>query len=374
MGATRHVSFTVLEGFAGVASSTIVVMTRPAAQRCGISFAIGKEYVVYADRQEGGALTTSRCSGTREVEDAAADLAYARAVKQGHAPSGFIGGTVSVSARTLTGKSVGTVALPPAIAVTVSHDDATDTTVTERGEFRVASRGAGTYRVSVSVPEQFYSEAPEATVTLRDTRSCANVGVALHDNGHVTGRVVDSAGRPVAGLTMDLGTTGSGPGRRTVTDRDGRYTLTRIPSGRFLLSVPGDSLRVFFPGVTTMAAARRVAVGSGERVNLDDFRIPAHEHYTPVSGTVFDADGAPAEGARVYLKGAGEHEQIISEPVAVDFMGRFVIAARAGMDYWLFAERPRLAGRSSRADSTDQVRLTVTTGMKPLRLTLARRY
>ena len=288
--------------------------------------------------------------------------------------SGFISGTVSVFARTLTGKYVGTSSFPPAITVTVSHDDATDTTVTERGAFRVASRGAGTYRVSVSVPEQFYSEAPETTVTLRDTRSCAHVGVALHDNGHVTGRVVDSAGRPVAGLTMDLGTTGSGQGRRTVTDRGGRYALTRIPTGRFLLSVPGGSSRIFFPGVDTMAAARRVSVGAGERVNLADFKIPAHEKYIAVSGAVFDADGAPAEGARVYLKGAGEHEQIISEPVTVDFMGRFVIAARAGMDYWLFAERSRLAGRSARADSTDQVRLTVIDGMKPLRLTLARRY
>ena len=89
VGATRHVSFTVLEGFVGVTSSTMMVTTGPVAQRCGISFAIGKEYVVYADRPEGGALTTSRCSGTREVEDAAADLAYAREVKQGNAPVGL---------------------------------------------------------------------------------------------------------------------------------------------------------------------------------------------------------------------------------------------------------------------------------------------
>ena len=89
---------------------------------------------------------------------------------------------------------------------------------------------------------------------------------------------------------------------------------------------------------------------------------------------MFDADGTPAEGARVYLKGVGEDDRIVSEPVAADFMGRFVIAARAGTDYRLFAERARPGGRSSRVDSTDQMRLIAVDGLKPVRLTLARRY
>jgi protocatechuate 3,4-dioxygenase beta subunit len=288
----------------------------------------------------------------------------------------------------------------PEITVTVTRDGMADTAVTDRaGDFRMESRGPGTYRVSVEVPERFYSEDPLTMVTLRDPRNCAEVAAVLHDNGHVAGRVVDAAGRPVAGLTIELGpvtrSQGSpspsfgearrglgGGGRRTVTDRDGRYALARIPPGRFVLSVPAGSaratggrpLRVFHPGVESVAAATRVAVAAGERVGLADFRIPAQQTYVAVSGMVFDADGTPAEGARVYLKGVGEDDPIVSEPVPVDFMGRFVIAARAGSEYRLFAERARAGGRSSRVDSTDEMPLTAVDGLKPVRLTLERRY
>ena len=222
------------------------------------------------------------------------------------------------------------------------------------GDFRVESRGPGTYRVSVNVPERFYSDDPATTVTLRDPRSCAAVAATLHDNGQVAGRVVDAAGRPVAGLTMEFGPSGKGPGTRIVTGRDGRYALARVPPGRFVLSVPagpspasgGRTARLFYPGVEALTASSRIAVAPGARTNLADFRIPAHHQYVAVSGVVFDADGTPAEGARVFLKGVGEEDRIVSEPVAADFMGGFVIAARAGTEYRLFAERSRpAAGR-----------------------------
>ena len=38
-------------------------------------------------------------------------------------------------------------------------------------------------------------------------------------------------------------------------------------------------------------------------------------------------------------------------------MGRFLIAARAGVGYGLFAERARPGGKSRRVDSTDEMRL-----------------
>jgi hypothetical protein len=421
-GITRTVSFTVLEGIRGVASSTIDVTTGPAGQRCSLSFKIGHEYVVYADRPDGtggatsGGLTTSGCSRTRDVEDAAADLEYAHELKEGSkegsregstegnrngsAPAGHISGRVLLSPRDLAGTSTGVPRPVPHITVTVTRDGVADTAVTDRaGDVRVESRGPGTYRVSVDVPERFYSDDPVTMVTLRDPRSCAEVAAMLHDNGYVAGRVVDAAGRPVAGLTIELGAANSGQaspshsfgearrslgggGRRTVTDRDGRYALARIPHGRFLLSVPagpsrapgGRPVRIFYPGVGTLAAAMRVALAAGERVGLADFRIPAHQKFVAVSGVVFDADGTPAEGARVYLKGVGEDDRIVSEPVAVDFMGRFVIAALDRTDYRLFAERPRPGGRSSRVDSTDQIPLTAVEGLKLVRLTLERRY
>jgi Carboxypeptidase regulatory-like domain len=394
VGTTRRVTFTVLDAFRGVTASTLEVSTEPAGQRCSLSFRIGHEYIVYAARSEGGELTTSRCLRTRDVEDAGADLAYARDVKQGNAAAGQITGRVMVLPRDLTGRATGPPLPLPDIEVTVARDGVSESIATDRtGDFRVDSRGPGTYRVGVTVPERFYSDAPSALVTLGDQRSCAHVIQTLYDNGQITGRVIDASGRPVAGLTVEFDTASSvstapdswkrrAGGRRTVTDRGGRYTLGRIPAGRFVLSLPpaparatsGGLLRVFHPGVELASAATRLTLAAGERRDLADFRIPAGQKYVAVSGVVFDAGGALAEGARVFLKGMGEGDRIVSEPVAADFMGRFVIAAREGFEYSIFAERAREVGRPSNVDSSDEVKLTAVEGLKPVRLALQRRY
>ena len=384
----------MLDGLRGVTASALEVSTEPTGQRCSLPFKVGHEYIVYAVRSEGRALTTSRCLRTRDVEDAGADLAYARDVKQGSAGAGQISGRVVVVPRDLTGNAAGPPMPLADIAVIVARDGVAESMVTDlAGDFRLESRGPGTYRVSVTVPERFYADAPSSLVTLGDQRSCAHVVQTLHDNGQVTGRVIDASGRPIAGLTIELDTASSlsmtpdswrrrGGGRRTVTDRGGRYTLGRIPAGRFVLSLPpaparatsGGVLRVFYPGAELPSAASRVTLAAGERRDLADFRIPAGQKYVAVSGVVFDAGGATAEGARVFLKGVGEGDRIVSEPVVADFMGRFVIAAREGFEYRIFAERAREAGRTSSVDSADEVTLTAVEGLKPVRLTLERRY
>ena len=178
VGTTRQVTFTVLDGLRGVTASTLEVSTEPAGQRCSLSFRVGHEYIVYAARSEGGTLTTSRCLRTRDVEDAGADLAYARDVKQGSAAAGQITGRVLVAPRDLTGKSTGAPMPLPEIAVTVARDGVAESLATDQaGDFRVDNRGPGTYRVSVAVPERFYSDAPSSLVTLGDQpklRACGS--------------------------------------------------------------------------------------------------------------------------------------------------------------------------------------------------------
>ena len=131
VGTTRRVTFTVLDGLRGVTASTLEVSTEPAGQRCSLSFRVGHEYIVYAARSEGGALTTSRCLRTRDVEDAGADLAYARDVKQGSAGVGQITGRVVVVPRDLTGNAAGPPMPLPDIAVIVARDGVAESMVTD---------------------------------------------------------------------------------------------------------------------------------------------------------------------------------------------------------------------------------------------------
>ena len=374
-------SLTVVDGFRGVAESSVDALMDTSSSPCRVSFRIGAEYVVYATRSPGGGLSIV-CPRTRDVEDAGSDLSYARGIRGGKPAPGFVGGRVLVSPLNLSGKPVAPPTPAAGLTVTVARDTVSETTVTDGGgEFRVPIRAPGSYRVTVDVPQRFYSSTRETVVAINDPRGCASVSAMLHDDGRVSGRVLDSKGTPVAGLTIEVGVA-SARGVRAVTDRNGAYEVSRLPAGRYTVSIPAApasgtgarSVRVFHPGVDAPARATKVTLTGGQRAVLPDLTLPSHHAYTAISGVVLDTTGSPAEGARIYLKGAGEDERIVSEPVIADFMGRFVIAARVGVDYVLFGERPRPGERSGRVDSTDPLALTATPNMKSLRLSLHRRY
>jgi hypothetical protein len=377
--AGRRVTFAVLESFLGAASSTIDVRTGPAGQSCSVAFKIGREYLVYASRADGSsALMTTTCTRTREIEDAGADLAYARSVKNAAAPAGRITGQVVIGRRDLVGKTLRVSEPLSGATVRVIKDGVASIAATnEAGDFAVESRGAGRYDVRVDVPDGYYADDPSSAVELRDPRGCRDVRVTLYPNGIVSGRVVDAAGRPLPGLTIDIATTTLAQRRKTITDREGRYEIAHLPPGKFVVGTntapqksAGHQARAFHPGVESVAAASRVALERGQRVALDDFRIPSRMQFVSVSGFVLDADGTAAEGARVYLRGVAEGDHIVAEPAVVDFLGRFVIAAVANVEYEIFAER----SRSRRTDSTEPVRLTASDRSTPLRLILRRRY
>ena len=381
-GADRVLSLVVVDPFRGVSSRRFdAVLIVPRSGSC-LSFTPASEYVIYAERRvPDGAWVVNACGRTRPMDDAGADVEYARAVRQGTAASGYVTGHVSVGFRTITSRLVGRVRSAPIVTVTLTKGDiavATTQTSGDAGWYRIDTPAAGAYRVSVTVPDGFYVDDAAHDVMHPDPRACAGVDVVLYDDGHVRGRVVDAKGRAVAGLTLELTAVAGGGSRRTVTDRDGRYALTKIPAGRFMLSVPGDpsrksETRLYFPAAADAGASSRITVAAGERKKLPDFSIPAERAYVPVSGVVLDSGGAPAEGARIFLKGVGEYERIVSEPVFADFMGRFVIAARAGGEYGVFAERPRAGSHAGGVDATDTIRVTAADGLAPVRLVLERR-
>jgi hypothetical protein len=371
----RRITFTVTERFKGPAASALT-LSLDSSSPCASRFRQGREYVVYAVPQ--GEVLTIACGRTRDVEDGAADLSYARAVKDGTAPDGSISGQVVISRRDLAGTIVQPAHPASDVAVRVAKDGADDRAITNQaGDFISASRGPGSYGIAIDVPSGYYVESSPAAVELRDVKACAQIEVRLAYDGRLAGRVIDSSGRAIAGLTVDVFTPNLAQRKVALTDRDGRFEATRMPPGKFVVGVTSAArttsakpARIYFPGQVNSTAATRVTIAEGARVQLPDFRLPASIRYVVVEGFVLDADGRPAEGAQVYLKGAGEGDRIVGEPVAADFVGRFAVAAIAGTEYAIFAERKR----GTRADSTDQIRVNPTEAQKPLTLVLRRRY
>ena len=389
-GEARGVRFTVVEGFLGTGPTAVEVAVGSTRTRCGSAvYRQGRAYLVYAARDARGRLALAPCDRVRPVDDAAADLSYARAVKDGTAPGGRIAGQVLVARRDLAGRRVGLSRPIKDLPVRVEKYAAADaganpqeTVLTsETGDFSVAARGAGRYAVTPDLRSRYVIDVDVPAIELRDARACAAVDIVVHENGRVAGRIVDAGGRPVPGLTIDLATPTLAQRIRTITDRGGQYEFSRVPAGRFVVGVDVAGLgagatsaarhpRVFFPGVDTASAAARVAVAPGGRVVLPDFTLPAHVSLVSIAGFVLDSDGAPAEGARVHVKSAVGDSRILAEPAAADFLGRFTVTLVAGGDYELFAER----ARGTRVDSSSPVRLRAAAAAAPLKLVLQRRY
>jgi hypothetical protein len=378
------IAMTIVEGFRGISSSTIELRLPPLGRGCAPRFRAGREFFVYASRRDDGAWTTSDCDGTKDIDDAAADLNYARAIKDGSAPAGHISGQVLLGRRLFSGSIARPMPPVPDVTMQVERGDRRESAVTNQaGDFRVDVLEAGSYTVRAVLPERYLLDKGAPPIELRDRRACADVTITVLDNGRVSGRVVDSSGRAVAGLTVALATSRGMQQLRTVTDRDGRYELTGVPPGRFLLGIPGMSsggsvappLRIFYPGVDKAGGASTLAVGAGQLVALDDLRVPPSWRYVTLSGVVIGSDGAPAAGARVYLKRADETNYMLVEPATSDMFGRFVLAAVAGPEYQLFAEY-HYAGPPwpRRTDSSDEIRVQSSDVLQSLRLTLRRRY
>jgi hypothetical protein len=94
-----HAVFEVSEPFRGVSESRIEVRTGSRGPNVWVSesvdFRVGQEYIVYAYRHTSQPyLSTSECSRTRLIENAAEDLAYARSVATSTATGARIFGKI----------------------------------------------------------------------------------------------------------------------------------------------------------------------------------------------------------------------------------------------------------------------------------------
>src|SRR5882762_8373693 len=77
----RLVRVKILEPFIGSKSGWVTVETAAGGGDCGCDFSWGEKYVIYADRQKDGSLSTSICTRTQKVSGANLDLAYLRTGK-----------------------------------------------------------------------------------------------------------------------------------------------------------------------------------------------------------------------------------------------------------------------------------------------------
>ncbi len=162
-------------------------------------------------------------------------------------------------------------------------------------------------------------------VKVADGDDLRNLKIELLPQAVIAGRVFDDEGEPLQGAFVMLVSGGvggrggrGGPQRSTATDDRGEFRLVNVPPGEVVVQVSpnqqfgpaasgppenADSSMVttYFPGVTELSRAQKIAVTAGAELTGFDIRLQKTRIYTVRGRLIDSATGQPPAGAAVML-------------------------------------------------------------------------
>ncbi len=168
-----------------------------------------------------------------------------------------------------------------------NNDRKADISSDEQGKFTLPALPVGTHTLAAIDGE--HAPAQSSPVTVGD-RPIANVEIVMKAGGVVAGKVVDSAGKPVAFAMVRLAGTGQqmwASARQTTSDKRGEFELRGLTRAKLQARAESDTAasKLVDVDLTTQTASRDVTL------TLDVTGS--------ISGTVVDDTGAPVPEVQV---------------------------------------------------------------------------
>ena len=213
----------------------------------------------------------------------------------------------------------------------------------EGGRFRIAGLAADIYYVIPLAPGFVYSGGNDPDVRrkklkVEEGENVENVDIEIYRGGVITGRVVDSQGRPLVGKYVLLSRFDKSGwsipnfsyGSTLVmyeTDDRGVYRIYGLPVGRYLVSIgfpPSAGAvavsrngtfypRTFHPKAATESEAKAIDVTEGSESVSVDITVLESKPARSISGRVIDADtGQPAEGIEIAYNAMSDSQRYIN--------------------------------------------------------------
>ncbi|HEV3093511.1 MAG TPA: carboxypeptidase regulatory-like domain-containing protein [Solirubrobacteraceae bacterium] len=205
------------------------------------------------------------------------------------------------------------------ITVTVYNNGTSlgSTTTRQDGTYAVGGIPTGSYTVGFALPAggtvnylpQYYDNAASASsatsVAVIAGQTTTGIDAALQSGGQVTGVVTDAAtGKPVQNSSVELLTGSYYFYASTLTDGNGDYTFSGLPSGSYQVAFSigdGDYLAQNYDGQNGYRSYTNVTVAQGSTTAGIDaaLAVPAE-----IQGTVTDSvTGSPVSGVTVSTTG-----------------------------------------------------------------------
>ena len=369
----RAVKFAVEQAFSGVMGTEVEVFTGRGGGDCGYGFQMGQRYLIYAYSYK-DKLTTSICTRTRPFSQATEDLAFLGTLATAR-PGITIHGAISRA------EEIKDEPLSPDISITIEGESQRkEVRPDAEGRFRVSGLPPGKYKLTLHLPDTLTTYRNEEEITVTD-RGCAGVAWYINDNGHVSGRVVNADGEPVARILVGLVDPGAlNPKENQVkldrTDNEGNFKFAAVPRGRYLIAVnhtrfpePNDPTRsyppTFYPGVIDKEQAQAITVGAGEKLNDLVVRVPAKLPPSVVKVSVVWSDGSPVVKAILSVTDLTQGESSLSNSVQTDDQGQATIDGYVGQKLNIHARSDRQWVPSARNEPMERVEIVRLTLDRP---------
>lgn len=345
----RLVVFTIDGAFRGVGGAAAEVTTGIGGGDCGYEFKQGQRYLVYAYRDKNTSrLTTSICSRTRPIAEAAEDLQFIQTMPAS-AGGASVYGTITHWERDLaTGQGRNEGPVPFVHVLLRGTSGVTDAETDDHGRYSIAGVAPGAYEVQVMAPARFTSKYLQSKIEIRDARACAVADFSVQYDGRISGIVLNADGQPAAGVALEVmsadrvASTVPVETMTAKTGSGGYYEFSEVPPGRYVFGVnlrrtmreSGDMYpKTFYPGTSAASDAAVIDVADGNRLELEPFRLPAARRSREVTGVVLWLDGRPVSDANVWLADGEATFRQVAMGIKTDADGRFSFVVYDGLSY-----------------------------------------
>lgn len=266
----------------------IVVHTGNGQGDCGYPFIVGNTYLVYA-RTSQNQLGTSSCSQTGPEVRAAGIIRELRAVRDGKRRASLFG-TIGIGPQgagdedRIESKGLAGIRVRAIGSNVLAHT----TTTNEQGAYSFAWLFPDTYRLEVDWPPGLSTRQPNSskplTVQIGSGLGC-RADVFARPEGQISGVVVDSTGRAVAGVVTikpadpkEAEAAGRFGPRLSCSTEDGKFLCWQMPPGRYqLLFYPGKNAQVSF----NRDASRSEVIDLGFGQHIENFQFKVSSSNNP---------------------------------------------------------------------------------------------
>jgi len=346
-GYKRFVSLRLVEAFRGDPPSE-VTFEDPETD-CGVNFrSVGTELVwFYRENDKWKAYSDRR-------GDAAADLAFARAMKNPPSVARVFGSVGRANPRMLVigGPPSMVAPLPGAIVVASGPTGRYQMPVGKDGNFELSSLPPGQYEVAVEGLPPNLDDEP-VSVALEGGQ-CKVIHFRPDTSGEISGRLVPG-GRMPSPAWVVLFAADAAPKRadsdeyhREVArlfadDETGKFVFRHVHPGRYILAFqPGDPPDVdvpywprFYPSVEELPRAEIIEIVEGHKVTDLEFEIGNEAERRKILIHAVWEDGTAAENVHLQLRNSKNASNITHQDAYTDSKGEGELDAFLGISYIL---------------------------------------